>query len=807
MSREGRRRPRGCAVSRGSPARGHPCRTPSTPRAAGRTSRRVRRARPGACGDGVWARLRAPPAGSAPTATGSPSGWSAPASAAVERCATGDAGGRAAGARGGRVRLHVRARSARLRVHDRRLPRPVQRRPDRTPTGRTGTPTPGDASWTYSARGGASRTPAPGGAEAWVFGDGSRPPSSRHRRSRGGAPRRHLRTARRATAARPHHPRPARPRPAGRRQVGRRTVGRWSSPPARTRAPDPRRGGRHRRDAATRRWRRRDGGPGDRGSPPRTADGDRDDATGTTGRDRRRRGHRRRRRIRRRRRRGRGTAADGDDVDDGRGVDGDGGEPSRPGRGRRGRGHRRASDDDRAGGRPAAGAAVAGLVAAGRRRRRRLRSRRRPTEPTPAGGLRSGPLGPSSATGRARAAAAWRPRSPASSTRARGGCGRSACATAASRTTNPLLLLLLLAVLGLRGGGAADRGAVGPGVRGVPQARGRSCSRSAPVFQVAARLRAEPGHAAVHPARGRPARLGRRDDPRWPGHRSSRSLAAVTDGLRLRDPAAVRRRGQRPGQPQAAARRRCRPRCTRSGSPSSSRITVHPAAGRVGAAHPRRPPAARTSRPRPAQLVQVAMPGARGRARPVAGAGRRDGLARLRPPRRRPGRDPARATAVAARSPGCSASASASTACSTPAVAGRRSGCRSWRSAWSPPASGCGSPAGAPSAPATGPTRGRPPSGVDRRRRVVAAAGVVLAGVRRPGRPSRRRPSPLACAAAAAGRDRRRPGRAAAGLADPAAGAATAPVRLDAPSVDAGSTADRRPDGGGTRDPISSRSA
>lgn len=286
-----------------------------------------------------------------------------------------------------------------------------------------------------------------------------------------------------------------------------------------------------------------------------------------------------------------------------------------------------------------------------------------------------------------------------------------ALAVAASRTTNPLLLGLVIAIIGFV---VANR-------------------RSDAPWALAFRLYAYVGAVIVATRVLFRILIGGEDGghilftlPRIPLPAvRGRGVAARLDvgggaarRLLRRPPAgddgALRRRGERPGQPETPAQGRAggvvRGRHGRDGGAHGGA-----AARRERAARPAGPAAAGGADSRAAGGQGHRGAGAGGRDEPLAAAGGRDGLARLRPPR------VPEQPACARRSPvvcwaGWSACASASTACST----GRRRGwaCRCWPSGWSWPRPGSCWAGGASGGRPTGRTRGARPE------TLVVASGV-----------------------------------------------------------------------------------
>ena len=177
---------------------------------------------------------------------------------------------------------------------------------------------------------------------------------------------------------------------------------------------------------------------------------------------------------------------------------------------------------------------------------------------------------------------------------------------------------------------AARQLAVGAGVPAVPGARARDRRRPRRAAR-AGGAQGRDGRAAAAAGRddavvggGDPARRHR--VPRGPARRGGARPAAGRAGR-------VHRRGQRAGEPEAAAaglpRRAGRDR-HRGGDLGDGRA----AAGRERPARDQGPAPARRHLARPAVGAPGRAPGAAGHPRPLAPAGLGDGLARLRPPHR-----------------------------------------------------------------------------------------------------------------------------------------------------------------------------
>ena len=207
-------------------------------------------------------------------------------------------------------------------------------------------------------------------------------------------------------------------------------------------------------------------------------------------------------------------------------------------------------------------------------------------------------------------------------------------AAAASRTTNPLLL----------GADhrASPRWSWRPGARDAPWASRVPAATCEPgLFVVVMRGCCSGSSSAATAATTVLFTLPEIPLPDWAagiqlrraGHRRGGARRGLYDGLRLADDArsASARRTRWPTRSGCCGS--CRPRCTRSAPPWSSRCRCAPQlvesvrAGAPGAAAARRPARG------PRALRGIADAGPRRRARPLARAGRGDGLARLRPQR------------------------------------------------------------------------------------------------------------------------------------------------------------------------------
>ena len=209
-------------------------------------------------------------------------------------------------------------------------------------------------------------------------------------------------------------------------------------------------------------------------------------------------------------------------------------------------------------------------------------------------------------------------------------------AAAATRTTNPWLLILIVLVASVT---VLSRRTDAPWALSfrLYLALGRGRGRPAGVLPGAVRQRLRRDRAAG-PARGAAAGVGGRHHPAGPGH------PGVAARRRLRRHAAgdghhLRGRGQLPGRPAQAAGVAAG-RALRGGHRRGHRLLAVPPAGRERPAGTSSPSPPRGGRPWCPGAAADRRAGARGRPGPLGGAGRQHGRPRLRTHRARgPGAD------------------------------------------------------------------------------------------------------------------------------------------------------------------------
>ena len=282
--------------------------------------------------------------------------------------------------------------------------------------------------------------------------------------------------------------------------------------------------------------------------------------------------------------------------------------------------------------------------------------------------------------------------------------------------TNPLLLALIVGGRRLGRGGAA-RGRRDQPARPVPAHRSLRHLPAGRDGGSARRRRHRSGRDRP-PAGGAAARVDERRAPGRGGHARGPARRGVRGDAAGRDPR-LPRRGERPGQPPAAAALRPR-HALRGGHRGGRGADLRPADGRGRRPRARCAPAARPLRAGHARAGAAGRAGARGRARALARASRRR-WSRAATAASCAGPPPPPGSRQCSRWLACSASWSASTGCSTRRVP-PCSACRCWSRACSARPQPWSSAPGATRGPATAATPGACPSGSCRCAVLVPAA-------------------------------------------------------------------------------------